>query len=324
VVAERHAQPVIAYGGANSLRWAVYPATEFRGHSAPFVNPLPTPCQPFVTPLLTCSMSAVPFSCYTLPPLSTNGEAIWAWCPLGPNHGQKLQNKNFYSPLPRETIFFCCIIFSFFFNSSSTRAVGPQPVQLAPVAPWAGKHSLCPGAPGYTLGRGEPDPAHVAAPPVPCRHALCPSTVPIQCAHALFPCSVLMQCAHALCPYTVPYPFAMHCAHAVCPCSVPMHCAHVPMHCAVPCAHALCPCVESGVVKFSASVAESSTAATGSGTGSHQIDYCRKALVADQSHRVCCTPTQHTVRWEWEACLHSSSSSKLCLCSENHFSPQDK
>ena len=25
-----------------------------------------------------------------------------------------------------------------------------------------------------------------------------------------------------------------------------------------------------------------------------------------------------------EACVHSSSSGKLCLCSENHFSPQDK
>ena len=118
-------------------------------------------------------------------------------------------------------------------------------------------------------------------------------------------------CTVPMCPCTVPYP-------------VPMHCAHVPMHCAVPCAHALCPCVESGVVKPSASVAESSTAATGSATGSHQIDYCRTALVADQSHRVCCTPAQHTVRWEWEACLHSSSFGKLCLCSENHFSPQDK
>ena len=112
--------------------------------------------------------------------------------------------------------------------------------------------------------------------------------------------NVPVHCAHALC-------------HTLCPCTVPMHCAH-----------ALCPCVESGVVEPSASVAESSTAATGSGTGSHQIDYCRTALVADQSHRVCCTPTQHTVRWEWEACLHSSSSSKLYLCSENHFSPQDK
>ena len=25
-----------------------------------------------------------------------------------------------------------------------------------------------------------------------------------------------------------------------------------------------------------------------------------------------------------EACVHSSCSGKLCLCSENHFSPQDK
>ena len=41
--------------------------------------------------------------------------------------------------------------------------------------------------------------------------------------------------------------------------------------------------VESGVVEPSASVAESSTAATGPATGSHQIDYCRTALVADQS-----------------------------------------
>ena len=64
--------------------------------------------------------------------------------------------------------------------------------------------------------------------------------------------------------------------------------------------------VECGVVEPSASVAESSTAATGPATGSHQIDYCRTALVADQSHRVCCTPPQHTVRWEWEACVQSS------------------
>ena len=59
--------------------------------------------------------------------------------------------------------------------------------------------------------------------------------------------------------------------------------------------------VESGVVELSVSVAESSTAATGPATGSLQIDYCRTALVADQSHRVCCTPTRHTVGWEWEA-----------------------
>ena len=52
---------------------------------------------------------------------------------------------------------------------------------------------------------------------------------------------------------------------------------------------------------------------------SHQIDYCRTALVADQS----CTPTQHTVRCKWEACVHSSSSGKLCLCMENQFSQQD-
>ena len=41
--------------------------------------------------------------------------------------------------------------------------------------------------------------------------------------------------------------------------------------------------VEYGVVEPSASVAESSTASTGPATGSHQIDYCRTALVADQS-----------------------------------------
>ena len=43
-------------------------------------------------------------------------------------------------------------------------------------------------------------------------------------------------------------------------------------------------------------------------------------LVADQS----CTPTQHTVRCKWEACVHSSSSGRLCLCMENLFSQQDK
>ena len=64
--------------------------------------------------------------------------------------------------------------------------------------------------------------------------------------------------------------------------------------------------VESGVVEPSACVAESSTAATRSTTGNHQIDYCKTALVADQSHRICCTPTEHTVRREWEACVQDS------------------
>ena len=53
---------------------------------------------------------------------------------------------------------------------------------------------------------------------------------------------------------------------------------------------------------------------------SHQIDYCRTALVADQS----CTPTQHTVRCKWEVCVHSSSSGKFCLYMEHQFSQQDK
>ena len=49
---------------------------------------------------------------------------------------------------------------------SSTRAVAPQ---LAPAVPRAGKHSVwgpftCPE---YAPSRGKPDPAHVAAPPVP-------------------------------------------------------------------------------------------------------------------------------------------------------------
>ena len=77
--------------------------------------------------------------------------------------------------------------------------------------------------------------------------------------------------------------------------------------------------VESGVVEPSASVAESSTAATGPATGSHQIDYCRTALVADQSHRVCCTPTQHTVRWEWEACVQSSFPASFVCAVKNIF-----
>ena len=54
-------------------------------------------------------------------------------------------------------------------NPLSTRAVAPQPVHQAPVqgrealsAPRG--PSICPG---YALGRGEPDPAHMAAPPVP-------------------------------------------------------------------------------------------------------------------------------------------------------------
>ena len=59
-------------------------------------------------------------------------------------------------------------------------------------------------------------------------------------------------------------------------------------------------------------------------TGSHEIDYYGTPLVADHSHRVCYTPTHHIARWELEVCVHSSSSGKLCLCSENHFSPQDK
>ena len=53
---------------------------------------------------------------------------------------------------------------------SSTQAVAPLPVQLALVAPRAGKHNLRPGPStyaGYALGRGEPNTAHVAAPPVP-------------------------------------------------------------------------------------------------------------------------------------------------------------
>ena len=41
----------------------------------------------------------------------------------------------------------------------------------------------------------------------------------------------------------------------------------------------------------------------------HQMDYCRTALFADQSW----THTQHTVRCNWEVCVHSSSSSALCL-----------
>ena len=53
---------------------------------------------------------------------------------------------------------------------SSTRAVAPQPVQPAPVAPRAGKHSLRPVPPHLPKVRPrpwEPDPARVAAPPVP-------------------------------------------------------------------------------------------------------------------------------------------------------------
>ena len=53
---------------------------------------------------------------------------------------------------------------------SSTRAVAPQPVQPALVAPRAGKHTLCPGAPPSAQGTPSAvgaDPAREAAPPVP-------------------------------------------------------------------------------------------------------------------------------------------------------------
>ena len=45
------------------------------------------------------------------------------------------------------------------------------------------------------------------------------------------------------------------------------------------------------------------------------IDYCRTGLVADQS----CTPTQHTVRCNWEAFAHSSFSGRLCVRMENRI-----
>ena len=36
----------------------------------------------------------------------------------------------------------------------------------------------------------------------------------------------------------------------------------------------------------------------------------------------CCTPTKQGCKWE--ACVHLSSSSRLCLCTENQFSKEDK
>ena len=42
-------------------------------------------------------------------------------------------------------------------------------------------------------------------------------------------------------------------------------------------------------------------------------------MIANQ----CCTPTQHTVGCKWEACVHLSSSRRLCLCMENQFSQED-
>ena len=59
MVAERPAQPGIASAEANSLRRAAYPTREFRGHRVLFANPLPTPCQPFVTPFTSAAHPAL-------------------------------------------------------------------------------------------------------------------------------------------------------------------------------------------------------------------------------------------------------------------------
>ena len=44
-----------------------------------------------------------------------------------------------------------------------------------------------------------------------------------------------------------------------------------------------------------------------------------REMIANQ----CFTPTQHTVGCKWEACVHLSSSRRLCLCMENQFPQED-
>ena len=72
------------------------------------------------------------------PPPFLNGEAIRVWCPLGP------------------------LVYAGCSAAASAASTGGTQGREALSAPW------CPSTcPGYALGRGEPDPARVAAPPVP-------------------------------------------------------------------------------------------------------------------------------------------------------------
>ena len=72
------------------------------------------------------------------PPLVPNGEAIRVWCPLGP------------------------LVYAGCSAAASAASTGGTQGREALFAPW------CPSTcPRYALGRGEPDPARVAAPPVP-------------------------------------------------------------------------------------------------------------------------------------------------------------
>ena len=72
------------------------------------------------------------------PPPNPNGEAIRVWCPLGP------------------------LVYAGCSAAASAASTGGTQGREALFAPW------CPSTcPRYALGRGEPDPARVAAPPVP-------------------------------------------------------------------------------------------------------------------------------------------------------------
>ena len=72
------------------------------------------------------------------PPPFLNGEAIRVWCPLGP------------------------LVYAGCSAAASAASTGGTQGREALFAPW------CPSTcPRYALGRGEPDPARVAAPPVP-------------------------------------------------------------------------------------------------------------------------------------------------------------
>ena len=72
------------------------------------------------------------------PPPLCNGEAIRVWCPLGP------------------------LVYAGCSAAASAASTGGTQGREALFAPW------CPSTcPRYALGRGEPDPARVAAPPVP-------------------------------------------------------------------------------------------------------------------------------------------------------------
>ena len=106
-------------------------------------------------------------SCRCACPLPMRPSAV-----VGDACGPASRQPNPAPPPPRsdtERPFGCGALWPSTRAGPSTWAVAPQPVQLALAAPKAGKHSLRPRAPPPAWGTpqaiGEPDPAHVAAPP---------------------------------------------------------------------------------------------------------------------------------------------------------------